>query len=125
MRAPREQAEKKSALRVAMDPRRVARQITGDHLALSDAVTGERETAQTMGPALGEKKALPVRGDRDPVGIGQIAQQHARIVERRPADDQPSVAALLHQVMPPLLRTAAGAAFDREDAAVRRGGDRQ
>src|SRR5258708_4699398 len=112
-------------LGVAMDPRWIARQVARDHLAPGDAVAGEREAAETMRPALGEEKARPVLGDRDSIGIRQIAQQDARIVERRAADDQPSVAALLHDVMPPLLRTAAHAALDGEDAAVRRGSDRQ
>src|SRR5882724_259972 len=125
MRAPCEQAEKEPALRVAMDSRRIARQIARNHLAPGDAVAGEREAAETMRPALGEKKTRPVPGDSDSIGIRQFAQQHARIVERRAADDQPSVAALLHDVVPPLVRTAARAALDGEDAAVRRGSDRQ
>ena len=72
-----------------------------------------------MRPRLSEPQLFSIGGDRNAVRVGQVAEQHLGVVERRTAGDEPSVAALLHQVMTPLAGLPSGAAFDDEDAAIR------
>src|SRR3974390_3254862 len=107
MGAARENAQIKPAAAIWFETRRIARQVAKHGFRLCQAIVGgRRRTADTMRPALAEPELSDIRRDGDPIGIVQVLQGRAYVVEPRAAFDDAAVVALFHEVVPPPGRLA-------------------
>ena len=105
MRAKGEDRQPKAAASGPAEPRRIARQVADNGLDCAEIAARHGRAAHAVAPAFREPQEPLVRRNRQSMRIGQVAKQHLRRLEARPASDDASGAVFLHQV----ARHSAGA----------------